>query len=348
MTPRRRDVLELAGATATVATIGIAGCATRATGKTDDNDELPAYTSWLTLDDDGLEFIYANWEILEELVADDLEEQGPGEAEVPAEFEADPMIAPVSDALVWAYFFVALDLARFRLGRLLDEDEFESSIEELVLANEVLVLTGTVDPGEIDARLTPEAEAGFIVQVEQTDEIDEYDVYTAVDDDTDAAVAVSTEALVFAGGEDLEEDDLSTILETTIGASAGTVDRATDESDSVAWLVESAGDGDIVVGQYGDRVGDEGVVDLAFEELEDADGIVSSVTVEDEETLTGDFAAIIDDPDEATLEELLGISATERSVDVDEDHVIATATWRDEGLTADRLRYTPAFVSRDR
>ncbi|WP_306060952.1 hypothetical protein [Natronococcus wangiae] len=266
-------------------------------------------------------------------MAEELEEAELDE-EVPEEYEADPMIAPASDGLISAYFFVGLTLTQYRLGRLLDADAFEATVEELLQANEAFVLTGTMEPAEIGERLTAEPEAEFIRQMKLTDEVGEYDVYTPVENDDDAAIAVDSNALVVVIGDDEEdeadEDDPLTMLETTIGAFAGDVDRATDESEAFEWLVGTAGHGDVAVGQYGGPFDTEELRHPAFEELEDAEGIVSSLAVEDEETLTGDFAAILDDPDEEALDELLGASADEQSVDVDEDRVTATATWREE------------------
>lgn len=330
----RRELLELAGATVTAAAVGTAGCLT--VTAQEEVDEPPAYSRWLTIDDGGLEFVRVDWAALEEFVGDELEEADPDE-EVPEEFRADPMIAPVSDGLLRAYFFVGLDLAQYRLGRLLDvDDEFESTVEGLLLIDDAFVVTGIIDPAEIDARLTAEPEAEFIRQLERTDEIGGFDVYTPVEADVDAAIAVDSDALVVVDGEDGEP---TATLETTIGASTGDVERATDESEAFEWVVSSAGAGDVAVGQYGPAAGaqpnDAGLVDFAFEGLEDAEAIVSSLAVEDEDTSTGDFAAVVDDPDEAALEELLGASGDEQSVDVDGDRVTATATWEEESLTTD-------------
>ncbi|TYL38088.1 hypothetical protein CV102_12840 [Natronococcus pandeyae] len=334
MTLGRRELLGLAGATATVAAVGTAGCLP--VSAQEEGDELPTYSRWLTIDDGGLEFVHVDWAALEGFVGDELEEAGPDE-EVPEEFRADPMIAPVSDGLLRAYFFVGLDLAQYRLGRLLDvDDEFESTVEGLLLTDDAFVVTGEMVTEEIDARLTAEPEAEFIRQLERTDDIGGYDVYTPVEGDTDAAVAVDSDALVVVDGEDGEP---TATLETTIGASTGDVERATDESGAFEWVVSSAGEGDVAVGQYGPVAGTqpngEGLVDFGFDELEDAEAIVSSLAVEDEETSTGEFAAVVDEPDEAALEELLGASGDEQSVDVDGDRVTATATWREENLTTD-------------
>ncbi|WP_235019746.1 hypothetical protein [Natrialba sp. INN-245] len=337
MTPSRRRTLELIGAAATV-TVGIAGSPTVTAQETDD---LPAYTRWLTIEDDGLEFVAIDWAALEEETQRELEEAEPSE-EVPDEFRDDPMVEPVSTGLLAAYFAVGLGLSQYRLGRLVDDDAFETAVEELLVVNDAVIVAGDVDTAEIDDRLTAEPAAEFLRQMERTAEIGEYDVYTPVEEDADAVIAVSDDAIVFVDGTELEDDaEPMTRLETITAASVGDADRATEISDVVAWLVETAGEGDVTVGQYGDRLtADEngGITDVTFEGFEDADGVVCSFTVDGAETATGEFAAIVDDPDDGDLEQRLGASADERSVDVDGNRVTATGTWRGvNGTTVGRV-----------
>ena len=321
MAPYRRDVLTLAGAT-TVATV--AGFPVGA--QEDPDDDLPAYGQWLTLEDGVLEFAYLDWGTLGEVIQEDLEEADPGE-EVLAEYETDPMVGPVSEGALSTYLFVGLSLGQFRLGRLLEEGAFESTVEGLLQTPAAFVVTGDLIPEEIDEQLTAEPEAEFIRQFESTDEIAGADVYTPVDGTGDAAIAVDDDALVVATAAELDsETEPTTALETTVGASVGDVERATEESETFEWLLESAGGGDIVVGQYGDPSDPE----FTFDGLEDAEGVVSSLTAADAETATGEFAALVDDPDEATLEEIIGTTADERSLDVDGDRVTATGTWRED------------------
>ncbi|ELY57117.1 hypothetical protein C491_11458 [Natronococcus amylolyticus DSM 10524] len=327
MTPDRRDVLKLAGATA-AATVGTASTVT--VTAQENGDDLPDYSRWLALADTSIEFAFLDWAALEEFVTDELEEADPDE-EVPPEYEADPMIAPVSEGALGTYFYVGLDLAQYRLGGLLDEAAFDSSVEGLLRTPEAFVALGTIDPGEIDARVTAEPEAEFIRQLERTDGTGAYDVYTPVDA-SDAAIAVGDDALAVAS----ETDDPIGTLEAFVGAAEGDGARATDEGEAFAWTLSSAGGADAVVGQSGPEAGDEGVVDFDYEELENSETVVSSLTVEDAETSTGEFAAVIDDPDEAALENLLGASGEDRSVDVDGDRVTATATWREEAVTGTR------------
>ncbi len=333
MIPTRRRVLELTGAIATGTVVGSAGC-TSVDAQETELDDLPEYSRWLTLTDGRLEFAFVDWATIGEDVEEELEEADPDE-EIPAEFEDDPMIAPVSEGLTSTYFFVGLTLAQFRLGRLLDEDAFESTVEGLLRVDGTFVATGTIDTGEIAEQLTAEPEAGFIRQMERTDAIGEYDIYTSVESDPEAAIGVGADAVVVVDSEETDADDPDplTALETTVEVSEGDAEGTADESESFAWLLETAGIGDVAVGQYGGPFDPEELVHPALDGFEDAEGFVSSLTVEDEETAIGEFAAIVDDPDEAVPVDALGASADERSVDVDDDRVTATATWRDDEVT---------------
>lgn len=315
----RRDVLKLAGATTAVTVTGPAVVA-------QDDPDLPTYGQWLTLEDGALEFAYLDWGTLGEVIQADFEETDPGE-EIPPEYEADPMIGPVSEGALSTYLFVGLSLGQFRLGRLLEEAAFESTVEGLLQTPATFVVTGDLIPEEIDEQLTDEPEAEFIRQFESTDEIAGSAIYTPVDGTDDAAIAVDDDAVVVATAATLgTAPDPTTALETTVGAAVGDVERATDESAAFEWVLETAGGGDVVVGQYGDPPDPE----FAFDGLEDAEAIVSSLTAADAETATGEFAALVDDPDEAVLEEIIGTSADERSLDVDGDRVTATGIWRED------------------
>ncbi|ELY93511.1 hypothetical protein C483_06088 [Natrialba hulunbeirensis JCM 10989] len=364
--PTRRAILEYTSATATLVTLGLVGKSVAAQDDaevgaddtdeddgettTDDSDEdatgtatddLPTYSNWLPADEaQALEFVAVDWETLTEYASDELEDAQPDD-DIPAAFEADPMIAPVSEGALSAYLFVGLDLAQFGLGRLLDDDEaFDSTVSTLLQTSDTYVVLGEIDPAEIDERLTAEPAAEFISQLEQTDEIDGYEVYTPVEDTAGTAIAVGGDALVVV---DDEAVDAPAVLESTIGAAGGTADRAVDGSESVAWALETAGGGDVVVGQLGApadsaATADDGdqLVDFAYPALEGAETIVSSLTIEDAETSTGSFAAVIDDPDETALTDVLGASGTDQSVDVDENRVTATAMWHEADVAVAR------------
>lgn len=336
----RRDVLRSAGL---VAAITLAPTSTTAAGSRQTgvrhgdggwlarDDSLPGYERWLALDDGALAFDYVDWAALEEFVAGELEEADPDE-EVPAEYANDPMIAPVSEGLIAAYFFVGLDLARFGLGRLLDPDSpFTSEVEELLQVEDAFVATGAIDREELDGELTAEPIAEFIVQMERTGDRAGFDVYEPVADEDGTAIAISDGAIAVVDTETADGDaDPVALLERTVDLATGDAARATDESEAVAWLLETAGDGDAAVSQYGGPFEADELAHPAIEPLADTEGYLSSFTVVDEETLRGDFAAILPGADEDELERIVGASADDRTLDVDGDRVTATGEWREE------------------
>ena len=442
----RRSLLGRIGAATTVAAVGVPTRVAADTRVTND-EEPPEYARWLAADDGVVEFAYVDWASLErddpeedddvgfEDDADDANERvnadDADDADVPAEEEegdvgfedegpetvqTDPMMELPSGGATSILFAVNIAFDQYELGGLIDDEALTpltSTADALLLTNEAFIITGTIEPEEIETQLTRHRADAFATQLERTDEISDYAVYTPVDNADDAAIAVGSDAIVFAlgsgdgpeetVGDDAEddgrghhddrahhddeddthhegddehhgedrEDGLLAILERTIGVSEGEVERATDELEEFEWLISSAGTGDITVGRYGDRPDAEpddspaddeddiedgsgraddherededvvddtddrdelGEIDRGLEEIERADGLVSSLTLEDEATTTGDFAAIIQDPDVDALESVLGISAAEQSVDVDEDRVTARATWRADNV----------------
>ncbi|MCU4925755.1 hypothetical protein OB905_07130 [Halobacteria archaeon AArc-dxtr1] len=320
MNANRRDVLGFAGTTAAIATASWLPFDVQTTN----DDELPAYSRWLVLEEDALEFTYVDWASVGDYVEDELEEaQQDTDAELPAEYEMDPMIAPASAELLSTYFFVGLDLVEFGLGRLLDEEAFDSTVEELLRTDRTFVAAGTIDPDEIDTVLTDEPALDFQIQMERADEIGGFDVYTPIEA-AESAIAVSDDAIVVVTESDVDPE---VTLETIVGAVEDDVERATAESASLEWLVETAGRGDVTVGQYGGPFDDTDLAHPAFEPLADAEGFVSSLTIEDEQTVSGIFASILDEPDEDAIEAFLGASADDRDIEVDEDRVTAAGTW---------------------
>ncbi len=249
MTPSRRRTLELIGA-ATAVTVGIAGSPTVTAQETDDR---PAYTRWLTIEDDGLEFVAIDWTALEDETQRELEQAEPSE-EVPDEFQDDPMVEPVSTGLLAAYFAVGLGLAvptrqARRRRRLRDGRRGTAGGKRRRDRGRGRRHRGDRRPAHRGAG------GGVLRRMERTAEVGEYDVYTPVEEDADAVIAVSAEAIIFVDGAELEDDaDPTTRIETIVAASVGDADRATELSDEVAWLVETAGEGDVTVGQYGDRL----------------------------------------------------------------------------------------------
>ncbi|WP_255194038.1 hypothetical protein [Natronobeatus ordinarius] len=340
MTLERRRLLALVGAAATV---GLAGCSDGGgdeSGEDEDGEdaidasesdggddaqhlELPAYSRWLTTDDDGeLVYGYLDWASLEAV------DGAVDEPFTEAELESDPMLGyPFVGALAVSTA-LGQGLGSFGLAGLFQESGAESGsrVDELLFVGQTSVVTGEFDVEEIDDVLTEASSASPSYDV--TTAVAGYDVYTSAMDER-SAIAVGPDALVFA----VEADDPVEEIRPTLEAASGDGDRATD-ADDVAWLVATGGDGQFALGVYGapeDLEDEEAVEDeadeLTWDELDDAEGLVASLIVDGSDGFEGWFAAIVEEPDEAALEELLGTTADDGSVVVDGDRVSAAATW---------------------
>ncbi|TYL39316.1 hypothetical protein CV102_08550 [Natronococcus pandeyae] len=341
MTLHRRNLLKLTGAAAAAAVGTTAGCL-ETVGL--DDGEVPAYATWLHLDaDDDVVFAYVDWAALEALDDPDPEE-GDEDADDWGDHE-DAMIAyPMLGA------FVGIVGAGFGLwGTGLmglvqpdedadDEDEpaaddFETNVEEILWVNDALVLAGEIDTEEIAGELTTVPDDVFAMEREheQRGEIGDFARYEPVEGDEDAmgpdVLAVSEEAIVFASDDDV---DAAELVRGPIEAREG--DGAADAEPDVEWLLEEAGHGQLAFGGYADDADDEEATDGAeFDHLEGATGVCSSLDLEDDGA-TGAFAALGDDlaADEDELEGVLGTSAAEATIEVDDGRVTASATWEED------------------
>ncbi|MCU4924975.1 hypothetical protein OB905_03110 [Halobacteria archaeon AArc-dxtr1] len=332
----RRHMLALAGATAVGGIAGQAGGTPSARAAR--SDELSEYTRWLTLGtDETVGFAYVDWSTITALVTDEADAADDSDlapdmddiGDEPIDFEEDPMAVYPATGLTGTVLYADLVLPQYGLTGLVGDDPstpLESNGDELLLTTEVFVVEGTLDIAELDERLTRDSEESVERQLERVVEHGSYDLYS----DGETAVAVSEDAAVFYAGLGANVDALSS-LETAIDAAVGDHDRATTDSESFAWLADTAGHGDFVFGSYGGPDTSPAAVDTDadFEALATADGVVSSLAVDESEHFTGAFAALIEEPDEPTLETLLGTSADEQSVTIDENRVTATGRWQD-------------------
>lgn len=369
----RRTVLSTGAAVAT--STAIAGCldGSDSDGETTDdgqgdggNDgggeslDIPSYARWLAWDEDeqATVYMYADWANLEDVegVGVDAEEwqDGSGPEDGPLN-EEDPMLALPMTSVLFVGFVGAVGLlgtgltgllstgAEEELGTVTGVTDFETTIDELLVVNDASVMIGDVDADEIRDALTeePEEEWSFKTEYEQTDRIDEFDVYepVAAQEDTfseqGGAIAVGANAIVLAndpdGGDPIEG------VRGPIEAAAGDRERAAERDDDFEWMLGRAGHGNAVFGGYGEFEDETDEVnpdsgDDPFSELDGAEGLVSSLTIESETEWTGTFAAAFDELDadaEAELETKLGASADEVSHQFEDTRVTVSATWNE-------------------
>lgn len=337
MTVNRRDVLKLTGVSMAA---GAAGClgSDDESGSGDGEDSPPTYAQWLTTDDEGvLGFVYVDWSTFEDSESD----EGSQDDELGEEYQNDPMMGlPMVGTLV-AGLAVGFGLGSYGLSGVLeatgseDVESLDSSADATLVANQTVVLPGEIDTDEVADILTAEPESAFASQFERSDGIDDYDIYTPVDGSSDA-IAVGDGAIVFVS--DNEVTDPVAAVKTPIEAAAGDAERATEEVADIEWFLSAAGHGAVAFGGYGDEFetepsgdgntsGGGEFSDVEYPELEGLEGGVSSLSFDGEGGGSGEFAAVLGDADASALEDSLGSSADERSVDVSDGRVTASATW---------------------
>ncbi|WP_157231361.1 hypothetical protein [Halostagnicola larsenii] len=358
----RRDLLKVTGATATAATVGVAGCleilASRSEAKP------PAYREHIVTDDDGwVGFGYVDWDELTTITGADSGGTGRFDYELDA---AEVMHGYPLEGLVELVDRLTVQLAGSGIGGLLRpypalegiEDEqrgsetaetFESTVEEVMTVNDALVLLGSIDVEEIVAHITQTpAEDTVRREYERDGEQGEYELYTPVEADSSLgtpALAIGSDAILAAGGEEGIESNAASLETITEDG-----EQATDAIDEFGWLMQYADEGQIIFGGYGESTsfpqdpsehwGNTDSIAQSFTQFVDAKGAVGSLSFEDGGTTSAALAVwyeydTVDDSFEAALRGRLASGATERSVKVNTDRhrIRATATWGDGNET---------------
>lgn len=318
----RRTILKLTGATAAASATGLAGCMDLLSSGDDD----PGYDTWVADDEDGFYVAAVDWEAFQEV--DELESDRDDEDEDEVETE-DPMLETpmIGGALVAVS--VGWGLAGTGLESLVDEEEeaFDATVDEVIYVDDGFVLHGAFEVDELADALEDDEDD---VAYEASGDAEGYDVYELAENDTEflsppGAIGVNEDAIVVA---DVDADDEPVAaLEDLLAVGAGDGDRAVETNDDFAWLVEEAGDGDLLIGFYGEEPDETDDGDGLFGETT---GLLASFSLEGDGSASADFAATfdaIDDELEAELEADLGSSADEVELELEDDRVSASASW---------------------
>ncbi|WP_141551630.1 hypothetical protein [Natrinema sp. CBA1119] len=339
---QRRRVLQLSGATLAATAAGcLGGDSGNGNGNGENTAGTPAYAEWVATVDGEVAVSYVDMMALNDL---DSEEDDSSDDSGNLEDIEDPMIGVPLSGMFVAMFTAGFGLAGTRLSNLItfdeeqtNEDEFDTSIDDLLITNETIVMTGDVVTDEIDSTVTAatESDYGAEVQFEQTSEVSGYTLYEpAGDGQQETVLGVSGNAII--QGE--SKADVERVIETKQGD--GT--RAVDEFETFERLLTTGGNGHVVFGGYSpdgfdienEQSSEGSEQDTQFEELEDANGVVGSLTISDSES-TADMGFDFDDIDDAKrdeLESVLGSLGSDVSVDVDGGFVSASATYSDDAL----------------
>ena len=387
MPANRRTVLKLAGAAMTVPAGGMAGCLGEDSSKSGAAVNA-SYDSWLWMEtgDDGTEgvvFAYLDWATLREF--DQVTETTSGnESNTGLGGVQDPMVASPVAGLFLVMFGAGFGLFGTGLNGLLNPPEeesggnetsseydgggfeqstaadFSTTIDDLFIVKDVIVMGGDVDTDEIERKLTgaDESEQSPGTKTfEEADSLGGYTVYepeqsesgsdgvNAINTGDPSGFAVDENAIVLFDLSDRAQ------LEAAIEAQNGSRERATVTNDDFGWLVDTAGSGHLVFGGYGSELerteespggstsqsGDETTEQSGGTETLNIDGTVglsSSLTFVGTSVTTGSLALqfdkSVDEIEDSKIEQLkeqLGSSATEQSITVDGDRLSASANW---------------------
>ena len=329
----RRTALRLGGA-ATVA--AVAGCS-NLPGGSDSSSGSKQYSQYLGVRDDQVFFAYADFEALEEFDTGEQNSGGSGGSDSDLGFD-EPMLAPAGGLFLIA-FSAGFQLASLGLGGLIQTDEesdLDSQGNQILLANETLVVIGDMDTGEIDERLTSSSDENFFAtEYEQTEEADGYTFY----EPAETSASGSEGSVVAVSGSELLSASSREAVDSVVSAKNGD-GRAADEFDEFQWLLDNGGDGLIALGGYGpegfDGFGEESGSssdDSSESELdivENSGGFVGSISLDSEEA-TSVLAASSDqisEDQQSQIESDFQSERTDVSIDFQGDgRLVAEATY---------------------
>ncbi len=298
-------------------------------GTFDPASEL-AYGEWLTTDEDGLLFAYANLEALSEDTVG-----GSSEPSIDDPLAMYPLA--VGGVVVG---LGQLSLPYAGLARAANpQASADSTVRKLTVVNRTIVAEGSFATDQLRGRLTESTDETFGVAHERTGTVGAYDRYEPVElpesVESAPAVAVTEETVIVSRNVDR--------LEQTIAAGDGDRSRVFETDETVAELLEVAGTGDLVIGQLGvpyEQVAGENLIqpDPEFKPRSDEDLIASIAFDADGERLDSEFALAATDLGEdrqETIEASFGTAALtdSGSVTVSSDRVTASGAYEASQLT---------------
>ena len=294
--------------------------------------DLP-YGQWLTTDKRGLFFAYANLDNLpEDTVADS---GGSSDRSVDDPLALYPLVLGGA-----AVGIGRLSLSYVGLTQAVNpRATSDSTVSEVTVANETIIAEGSFATEQLHDRLIEPTDETFGIGYERTGTDRGYDRYEPVDvpDSVDdpPAVAVTDETVIV--GPDASR------LDQTIAARDGNRSRIFETDETASKLLEQAGAGDLVVGQFGAATSEQLFGDLQPDpgpqfRPRSGENVVSAVDFDaSSDTFEAQFAlaaADLGDDRQETIETSFGTAAVDgsRSVEVSDDHITATGTYSIESL----------------
>lgn len=301
----------------------------------DPASDLP-YGQWLTTDQSGLFFAYANLNSFpEDTVA------GSGDS---SELSVDDPLALYP--LIIGGAAVGVGQLSLSFAGLTDAVSptatSDSTVRELTVTNESIIAEGSFATDQLNERLVEPTDETFGIAYERTSTDRGYDRYepAEIPDSVSAppAVAVADETVIV--GPDASRVD------RTIAAGDGNRSRIFEADETAIDLLEQAGTSDLVVGQFGSATAKQLFGD--FQPNSDpqfrprsGEDMVSTVDFDASgKTFESQFAfaaADLGEDRQETIETSFGTAAVNgsRSVEVNDDRITASGTYDIEQLAAD-------------
>jgi hypothetical protein len=295
-----------------------------------------SYSQWLTADQNGLFFAYAN--------LDNLPESAVGDSGG----SSDP---PVDDPLALYPFVIGgsavgvgqLALSFAGLGQAVSPTgTSDSTVSEITVANETIIAEGSFATDQLDERLIEPTDETFGITYEQTSTdrgFDRYEPVEVPDSVNDPPAVAVTDETVIVGPD-------TSRLDQTIAAGNGDHSRIFETDETATELLEQAGSGNLVVGQFGSATSEQLFGDFqpnAEPQFRPRSGenVVAAVDFgASRDTFESQFALAADaisEDRQKTIETSFGTAAIDgsRSVEASDDRITATGTYNVEQLAGD-------------
>jgi hypothetical protein len=297
--------------------------------------DLP-YGQWLRTEESGLFFAYAR---LDSLPEDSVAESG-GPSDPPLD---DPLALYPLVTGGAAVGVGQLSLSFAGLTQALSPTAMsESTVKEITVTNTTVIAEGSFASNQLTERLIEPTDETFGVAYEQTSTDRGYNRYEPVE----VPDAVSDPPAVAVADETVIVGTDAGRLDRTIAAGDGNRSRIFESDETTTELLEAAGSGDLVVGQFGSATSEQLFGDVqpsAKPQFRPRSGenLVAAVdfdasrdTFNSQVALTADHIA---DGREETIESSFGSGAIDgsRSVQVSDDRITATGTYELEQLIGD-------------
>jgi hypothetical protein len=289
------------------------------------------YGQWLTTDQSGLFFAYANLDNLPDDTVDD------------SHSFSDPLALYPLVTGGAAVGVGRLSLSFAGLTQAVSPTaKSDSTVREVTVTNETIIAEGSFATNQLDERLVEPTDQTFGVAYEQTSTGRGYDRYEPVevpDSVNDPPVVAVADETVIVGPD-------ASRLDRTIAAGDGDRSRIFETDETAMELLEQAGTGDLVVGQFGSATAEQLFGDFQPDSdpqfrPRSGENVVAAVDFDASgETFESQFAlaaADLGEDRQETIETSFGTAAVDgsRSVEVSDDHITATGTYDVEQLTGD-------------